>query len=122
MQLNQSGYCITGLMYHDMAIYQYIVASLLVIDGWMACGPYNSLWRIFQDGNAFQVGLSFIDLMISSLCLDDAFVCVCLHRWSRHWNKIQRNASSYQQSMLGLVSISEQQPYTDVEMNQTGYD
>ena len=28
IQLNQSQYCITGLMYHDTAIYQYIVASL----------------------------------------------------------------------------------------------
>ena len=30
MQLNLYQYCITGLMYHDMAIYQYIVTSLLL--------------------------------------------------------------------------------------------
>ena len=31
IQLNQSRYCITRLMYHDMAIYRYIVASLSAI-------------------------------------------------------------------------------------------
>ena len=29
IQLNQSRYCITRLMYHDIAIYRYIVASLV---------------------------------------------------------------------------------------------
>ena len=29
IQLKLCRYCITGLMYHDMAIYQYIVASLV---------------------------------------------------------------------------------------------
>ena len=28
MQFNQYQYCITGLMYHDMVIYRYIVSSL----------------------------------------------------------------------------------------------
>ena len=31
IQFKLCRYCITGLMYHDMAIYQYIVASLIHI-------------------------------------------------------------------------------------------
>ena len=58
IQFKLCRYCITGLMYHDTAIYQYIVASLV---GLAQAHPKN----IFQMNNCKSTGLckiKFTDL------------------------------------------------------------
>ena len=51
----------------------------------------HCLLMIFQDGNAFQVGLSYIYLLISCLCLCDVFIYVCLQRFPEHLNKTKKH-------------------------------
>ena len=55
IQLNQSRYCITGLMYHDMAIYRYIVASLMYI---------LSLYCVGINFHGVQIFVVFVGLLI----------------------------------------------------------
>ena len=51
IQLNQSRYCITRFMYHDMAIYRYIVASLVCI-----CTIFSR-----QPNETWEIGVTVID-------------------------------------------------------------
>ena len=74
IRLNLYRYCITGLVYHDMAIYQYIVTSLLytINDESLAGLKFSkeinlvekSLVNFFQNCKYVKIYNKKIDLMI----------------------------------------------------------